>query len=95
LASNWLTRHFQLCVDADLGKELGANWVGTKTFDLGANNNGAKRMVHFLKSYCQRRICENLLKKGLKNKKRWSCTPKIFGMPHVHAITFFLMLLLA
>jgi hypothetical protein len=51
LASSWLPRHFQLCIDADLGKELGANWVGTQTFDLGANNNGAKRMIHFLKSY--------------------------------------------
>jgi hypothetical protein len=37
--------------------------------DLGANNNGAKRRFHFLKSYCQGRICENLSKKGLKNKK--------------------------
>jgi hypothetical protein len=43
-----------------VGKELGANWAGAKTFDLGANNNGVKRMVHFLKSYCHERICENL-----------------------------------
>jgi hypothetical protein len=50
-------------------KELGANWAGAETFDLGANNNSAKRRIYFLKSYCQRRICENLSKKGLKNKK--------------------------
>jgi hypothetical protein len=52
-----------------MGKELGANWAGAETFDLGANNNGVKRRVHFLKSYCQWRICEYLSKKGLKNKK--------------------------
>jgi hypothetical protein len=64
LTLSWLPRHRQLCVDADVGKELGANWAGAETFDLDANNNGAKRKVHFLKSYCQERICKNLLKKG-------------------------------
>jgi hypothetical protein len=48
LAPSWLPRHLQLCVDADVGKELGA-----ETFDLDANNNGTKRRVRFLKSYYQ------------------------------------------
>jgi hypothetical protein len=47
LAPSWLPRHLQLCADADVGKELGANWAGTEMFDLGANNNGTKRRVHF------------------------------------------------
>jgi hypothetical protein len=51
LAPSWLPHHHQLCVDAVVGKELGANWAGAETFDLGANNNGAKRRVDFLKSY--------------------------------------------
>jgi hypothetical protein len=67
--SSWLPRHRQLCVNADVGKELGANWADTETFDLGANNNGAVRRIYFLKSYCQGRICDNLSKKRIKNKK--------------------------
>jgi hypothetical protein len=69
LALSWLLRHRQLCVDANVGKELGANWAGAETFDLGANNNGAKRKAYFLKSYCQGRICKNLLKRTKKIKK--------------------------
>jgi hypothetical protein len=63
LAPSWLPRHLQLCVDADVGKELGTNSAGAETFDLGANNNDTKSMVYFLKSYYQGHICENLSKK--------------------------------
>jgi hypothetical protein len=34
LAPSWLPRHLQLCVNANVGKELDANWAGAKTFDL-------------------------------------------------------------
>jgi hypothetical protein len=56
--------HCQLCVDANVDKKLGANWIGTETFDFGATNNGAKRRVYFLKSYCQGCICEIFFKKS-------------------------------
>jgi hypothetical protein len=36
---------------------------------LGADDYGAMRMVHFLKSFRQEPIWENLSQKGLKNKK--------------------------
>jgi hypothetical protein len=73
LAPSWLPRHRQLCVDANVDKKLGANWVGTETFDFGATNNGAKRMVYFLKSYCQGHICEFFLKRTKKQKRRRCC----------------------
>jgi hypothetical protein len=59
-----------------VGKELGANWAGVEAFDLGANNNGAKRKVYFLKFCCQRRICENISKNTKKKeKKKTDCRP--------------------
>jgi hypothetical protein len=54
-----------------VGKELGANWAGVEMFDLGANNNGTKRRVHFLKSYYQGCICENPSKKGWKKRRNY------------------------
>ena len=48
---------------------LGAKILGAETCILGASRHGAELGVHFLKSFYQGRICENLSQKGLKNKK--------------------------
>ena len=49
--------------------DLGAKAIDAETCKLDVNYHGAKVRVYFLKGYCQGCICENLLKKGLKNKK--------------------------
>jgi hypothetical protein len=54
--------------------KFGVNWVGAETFDLDVNNNDTKKRIYFLKSYCQRHIYENFLKKRLKIKKSGPCT---------------------
>jgi hypothetical protein len=69
LAPSSLPRKRHVCVDANVDKDLGAKCSSAKTCNLGANNDGAKLRVHFLKSYSQGRVCENLSKKRLKNKK--------------------------
>jgi hypothetical protein len=46
LAPRSLPRKHHVRVDANVGKDIGA-----KTCNLGANNNGAKLRVYFLKSY--------------------------------------------
>jgi hypothetical protein len=46
LAPRSLPRKHHVRVDANVGKDLGA-----KMCNLGANNNGAKMRVYFLKSY--------------------------------------------
>jgi len=49
--------------------DLGAKAIGVETCKLGVNCHGAEVRVYFLKRYYQGRICKNLSKKGLKNKK--------------------------
>jgi hypothetical protein len=51
LAPSSLPRKRHVCVDANVGKDLGAKCAGAKTCNLGANNDGAKLRVYFLKSY--------------------------------------------
>jgi uncharacterized protein (UPF0212 family) len=53
LAPRSLPRKHHVYVDANVGKDLCAKCAGTKSCNLGANNNGAKLMVYFLKSYWQ------------------------------------------
>jgi hypothetical protein len=48
---------------------LGAVIHGAVTCKLGAAVHGAEVRVHFLKSFQKGHICENLFKKGPKNKK--------------------------
>jgi hypothetical protein len=58
---------------AHAGQELdhlGAVIHGAETCKLGAAVHGAKVRVHFLKSFQKRRICEILLKKDKKTKKK-------------------------
>jgi hypothetical protein len=60
---------------AHAGQELdhlGAVIHGAETCKLGAAVHGAKVRVHFLKSFQKRRICEILLKKDKKTKKKVS-----------------------
>jgi hypothetical protein len=49
LVPNSLPRKRHICVDANVGKDLGAKCVGAKTCNLSANNDGAKLRVYFLK----------------------------------------------
>jgi hypothetical protein len=65
---SWLPRQCHVCVDVNVDKELDANWTGAETFDFGANNNGAKRMIYFLKSYCQD-VFVRIFRKKAKKKK--------------------------
>jgi hypothetical protein len=60
----FLPRKRHVYVDANVGKDFDAKCAGAKTCNLGANNDGAKLRVYFLKSFWQRCICENLSKKG-------------------------------
>jgi hypothetical protein len=68
LAPRSLPRKRHVCVDANVGKDLGTKCAGAKTCNLGANNDGAKLRVHFLKFYWHERICENLKKKAKKKR---------------------------
>jgi hypothetical protein len=51
-----LPRQRQLSVVGQVAWGLGANVNGAKLCYLGASVDGAKPWVHFLKSFCQRRI---------------------------------------
>jgi hypothetical protein len=65
-----LPRQRQLGVIGQVAWGLDANVNGAKLCYLDASVDGAKPRVYFLKSFRQRRIWENLSKKGLKSKKK-------------------------
>lgn len=50
-------------------QDFGAIYIGTETYNPGANSNDAEVRVYFLNSNQKERNCENLSKRVKKQKK--------------------------